>query len=98
VIRYISRYNEDGKKVKSKGAFVWVVEARKTADGSWIFKEFEPKFTGEEPSPYAYVGNEYSYRPMIYDPQIQSTVCNFRFYFFFFFGLDEIFLITIMIL
>ncbi|KAF9960068.1 hypothetical protein BGZ72_008026 [Mortierella alpina] len=32
--RYISRFNEDGKKQKSKGNHVWNIEARKIADPS----------------------------------------------------------------
>ncbi|KAJ3292921.1 hypothetical protein HK104_004899 [Borealophlyctis nickersoniae] len=71
--RYISRFNEDGKKAKSKGSHVWVVEARKTADGGWIFKEFERKITGCDPSPIAYVGIRYVYEPKVYDPQIKIT-------------------------
>jgi hypothetical protein len=70
--KYISRFNEDGKKAKSKGNHVWIIEAKKTSDGGWIFKEFERKIAGPEPSPIAYIGTKYSYQPKIYDPQIRS--------------------------
>ncbi|KAJ3037916.1 hypothetical protein HK097_003338 [Rhizophlyctis rosea] len=76
--RYISRFNEDGRKAKSKGSHVWVVEARKTADGGWIFKEFERRITGVEPNPVAYVGVRYGYEPKVYDPQIKSPKVVFH--------------------
>ncbi|KAJ3044841.1 hypothetical protein HDV00_000718 [Rhizophlyctis rosea] len=76
--RYISRFNEDGRKAKSKGSHVWVVEARKTADGGWIFKEFERRITGNEPNPVAYVGVKYVYEPKVYDPQIKSPKVVFH--------------------
>lgn len=34
---YISRFNDDGKKAKSKGNHIWNVEAKKTVEGGWIF-------------------------------------------------------------
>jgi len=76
--KYISRFNEDGKKAKSKGNHVWIIEAKKTADGGWIFKEFERKIAGPEPSPVAYIGVKYTYQPKIYDPQIRSPKAVFR--------------------
>jgi len=76
--KYISRFNEDGKKAKSKGNHVWIIEAKKTADGGWIFKEFERKIAGPEPSPIAYIGVRYTYQPKIYDPQIRSPKAVFH--------------------
>jgi len=76
--KYISRFNEDGKKAKSKGNHVWIIEAKKTADGGWIFKEFERKIAGPEPNPIAYVGVKYTYQPKIYDPQIRSPKAVFH--------------------
>jgi len=76
--KYISRFNEDGKKAKSKGNHVWIIEAKKTADGGWIFKEFERKIAGPEPNPIAYVGVRYTYQPKIYDPQIRSPKAVFH--------------------
>jgi hypothetical protein len=76
--KYISRFNEDGKKAKSKGNHVWIIEAKKTCDGGWIFKEFERKIAGPEPSPVAYVGTRYSYKPKVYDPQIRSPKAIFN--------------------
>ncbi|ORX47530.1 hypothetical protein BCR32DRAFT_298636 [Anaeromyces robustus] len=76
--KYISRFNEDGKKAKSKGNHVWIIEAKKTSDGGWIFKEFERKIAGPEPSPIAYVGVRYTYQPKIYDPQIRSPKAVFH--------------------
>lgn len=76
--KYISRFNEDGKKAKSKGNHVWIIEAKKTADGGWIFKEFERKIAGPEPSPIAYIGIRYTYQPKIYDPQIRSPKAVFH--------------------
>ncbi|ORX59341.1 hypothetical protein BCR36DRAFT_317480 [Piromyces finnis] len=76
--KYISRFNEDGKKAKSKGNHVWIIEAKKTADGGWIFKEFERKIAGPEPSTKAIVGKKYTYQPRIYDPQIRSPKVVFH--------------------
>jgi len=76
--KYISRFNEDGKKAKSKGNHVWIIEAKKTSDGGWIFKEFERRIAGPEPSPIAYVGIKYTYQPKIYDPQIRSPKAVFH--------------------
>ncbi|KAJ3087911.1 hypothetical protein HK102_009987 [Quaeritorhiza haematococci] len=70
--RYIARYNEDGKLAKSKGTNVWVVEGKKTADGGWIFKEFERKIILPYPMPTAYIGRRWSIEPKVYDPQVKG--------------------------
>lgn len=36
---FISRFNDDGKKAKSKGNHIWNVEAKKDGSGGWIFRE-----------------------------------------------------------
>ncbi|KAJ2820618.1 hypothetical protein GGI24_004431, partial [Coemansia furcata] len=55
--RYISRYNEDGKKAKSKGHHVWNVEAKKISRNTWWFKEFVRRIA--TPPPKAVVGVPY---------------------------------------
>lgn len=70
--RYISRFNEDGRKAKSKGTHVWIVEAKKTADGGFVFQEFARKIVGPEPPDKATVGTRYRYEPRIFDPQLSS--------------------------
>ncbi|CAG8499755.1 13736_t:CDS:10 [Cetraspora pellucida] len=67
--RYISRFNEDGKKAKSKGNHVWNIEAKKTPSGGWIFREFTRKIAGI-PDKVAYVGAKYTYAPRVWDPQV----------------------------
>ncbi|CAG8512265.1 9135_t:CDS:10 [Racocetra persica] len=66
---YISRFNEDGKKAKSKGNHVWNIEAKKTPTGGWIFREFTRKIAGI-PDKIAYVGVKYTYAPRVWDPQV----------------------------
>ncbi|CAJ0638570.1 11442_t:CDS:2 [Entrophospora sp. SA101] len=66
--RYISRFNEDGKKAKSKGNHVWNIEAKKTPAGGWVFREFTRKIAGI-PNKVAYVGAKYTYSPRVWDPQ-----------------------------
>ncbi|KZV97061.1 hypothetical protein EXIGLDRAFT_747318 [Exidia glandulosa HHB12029] len=74
---YISRYNEEGKKTKSKGNHIWSVEARKVphhernpqGDGTvWTFRKFERRIAGAPPS-VAYVGVRWSWTPRVWDPQ-----------------------------
>jgi len=67
--RYISRFNEDGKKAKSKGNHVWNIEAKKTPTGGWVFREFTRKIAGI-PNKVAYVGAKYTYSPRVWDPQV----------------------------
>jgi len=68
--RFISRFNSEGKQNKTKGTHVWVVEARKTGDGGWIFKEFDRKIICEIPT--AYPDQPWSCRPRVHDPQIKD--------------------------
>lgn len=65
---YISRFNEDGKKTKSKGNHIWNVEARRLPGGGWEFFAFAPKIAGAT-SKVAYVGEKWSWNLRIWDPQ-----------------------------
>ncbi|TFK55132.1 hypothetical protein OE88DRAFT_1732399 [Heliocybe sulcata] len=66
---YISRFNEDGKKAKSKGNHIWNIDAKKAPDeGGWIFRPFHRRLAGMPPG-VAYVGLRWSWTPRIWDPQ-----------------------------
>ncbi|KAG0699648.1 hypothetical protein DFH29DRAFT_808728 [Suillus ampliporus] len=69
---YISRFNEDGKKTKSKGNHIWNIDARKNPDGSWTFRPFHRKVAGSPPG-VAYVGLRWSWAPRIWDPQASRS-------------------------
>lgn len=69
---YISRFNEDGKKAKSKGNHIWNVEARRLPGGGWEFFTFTPKITAAT-SKVAYVGEQWSWTLRIWDPQASSN-------------------------
>ncbi|KAJ7172276.1 hypothetical protein C8R46DRAFT_1085372 [Mycena filopes] len=64
----ILRFNEDGKKAKSKGNHIWNVEARKLGDGLWEFRPFHRKIAGNPPG-VAYCGLLWKWQPRIWDPQ-----------------------------
>ncbi|KAI0345366.1 hypothetical protein BDW22DRAFT_1406070 [Trametopsis cervina] len=64
---YISRFNEEGKKSKSKGNHIWHVDAKKT-EGGWTFRPFQRKLAGVPPG-VAYIGLRWSWTPRIWDPQ-----------------------------
>lgn len=65
---YIMRFNEEGKKAKSKGNHIWVVEARKAGESGWEFRKFTRKFANCHSS-VCYVGLPWSWTPHIWDPQ-----------------------------
>jgi hypothetical protein len=65
---YISRYNEEGKKTKSKGNHIWSIDAKKLADGAWSFRPFRRRLAGQAPA-VAYIGIRWSWTPRIWDPQ-----------------------------
>lgn len=65
---FISRFNEEGKKTKSKGNHIWSIDAKKTPEGSWTFRPFHRRLAGTPPS-VAYVGLRWSWHPRIWDPQ-----------------------------
>ncbi|KAF9218248.1 hypothetical protein BS17DRAFT_742446 [Gyrodon lividus] len=69
---YISRFNEDGKKTKSKGNHIWNIDAKKKPDGRWMFRPFHRKVAGSPPG-VAYVGLRWSWTPRIWDPQASRT-------------------------
>jgi hypothetical protein len=48
----ISRFNQDGKKSKSKGNHIWNVDAKKLPDGSWVFRPFQRRIM-VQPLPFA---------------------------------------------
>ncbi|KAH9946160.1 uncharacterized protein BXZ73DRAFT_37458 [Epithele typhae] len=64
---YISRFNEEGKKSKSKGNHIWHVDAKRS-DGGWLFRPFRRKLAGTPPG-VAYVGLRWTWTPRIWDPQ-----------------------------
>ncbi|KAI0637021.1 hypothetical protein C8Q77DRAFT_1049727 [Trametes polyzona] len=68
---YISRFNEEGKKSKSKGNHIWHVDAKKS-EGGWIFRPFRRKLAGTPPG-VAYVGLRWTWTPRIWDPQASRT-------------------------
>ncbi|KAJ1838841.1 hypothetical protein LPJ73_006951 [Coemansia sp. RSA 2703] len=74
--RYISRYNEDGKKAKSKGHHVWNVEAKKISRNTWWFKEFLRRIAS--PPPKAVINVPYEWTPTIWDPQIKAPKVYFN--------------------
>jgi len=65
---YISRFNEEGKKTKSKGNHIWHIDAKKGQDGSWKFRPFHRRLAGSPPT-VAYVGLRWSWQPRVWDPQ-----------------------------
>ncbi|KAG2078184.1 hypothetical protein BDR04DRAFT_1042661 [Suillus decipiens] len=70
---YISRFNEDGKKTKSKGNHIWNIDAKKSPhDGTWSFRPFHRKVAGSPPG-VAYVGLRWSWAPRIWDPQASRS-------------------------
>jgi short-subunit dehydrogenase len=48
----ISRFNDEGKKAKSKGNHVWNILAKKLPDGSWVFKPYSRTII-VQPQPFA---------------------------------------------
>ncbi|KAJ4487815.1 hypothetical protein J3R30DRAFT_3695473 [Lentinula aciculospora] len=65
---FIQRYNEDGRKAKSKGNHIWNVEAKKAGDGKWQFRPFHRKLAGPFPG-VAYCGLRWHWKPRVWDPQ-----------------------------
>ncbi|TIA95226.1 hypothetical protein E3P94_03802 [Wallemia ichthyophaga] len=66
---FISRFNEDGKKAKSKGNHIWNISAKKDRHNNcWVFEEFSPRITGEPPK-VAYIGVPWSFTPRLWDPR-----------------------------
>ncbi|KAF7304976.1 hypothetical protein MKEN_01212300 [Mycena kentingensis (nom. inval.)] len=63
---HIQRFNEDGKKAKSKGNHIWNVQAKRTSDG-WQFKPFNRQISGSPP-PVAYCNMQWTWKPRVWDP------------------------------
>ncbi|KAI5479628.1 hypothetical protein MNV49_003138 [Pseudohyphozyma bogoriensis] len=64
----ISRFNDDGKKAKSKGNHIWSIEAKKVPEKKWVFREFVRCIKGTAPS-VAFCGLPWSWAPRVWDPQ-----------------------------
>jgi hypothetical protein len=64
---YIQRYNDEGRKAKSKGNHIWNVVAKKIGDGKWQFRPFYRQLAGQFPG-VAYCGLTYTCVPRIWDP------------------------------
>ncbi|GAA5822689.1 hypothetical protein JCM11251_004344 [Rhodosporidiobolus azoricus] len=75
---YISRFNDDGKKAKSKGNHIWTVEAKKMPDKKWIFREFTRCIKGSAP-PVAFIGVPWTWAPRVWDPQCSSSAIDAHF-------------------
>ncbi|GAA5967995.1 hypothetical protein JCM11641_003692 [Rhodosporidiobolus odoratus] len=75
---YISRFNDDGKKAKSKGNHIWTVEAKKIPDKKWIFREFARCIKGVAP-PVAFIGMPWAWAPRVWDPQCSSAAIDASF-------------------
>ncbi|KAG0152186.1 hypothetical protein CROQUDRAFT_315180 [Cronartium quercuum f. sp. fusiforme G11] len=67
----ISRFNEEGKKAKSKGNHVWHIEAQKIVNGQWNFLHFQRKIVGT-PSNIGYIGKKWIWQPKVWDPQCSA--------------------------
>ncbi|KAK7467266.1 hypothetical protein VKT23_004323 [Stygiomarasmius scandens] len=65
---FIQRFNEDGRKAKTKGNHVWNIEAKKIGDGKWEFRPFHRKLSGTPPA-VAYCGLRWHWSPRVWDPQ-----------------------------
>jgi len=73
---HISRYNDDGRKAKSKGNHVWMISARKihNEDGSnhgWQFHQFTRKIARPQED-FAYPNVQWTWDMRIWDPQTSS--------------------------
>ncbi|TNY19212.1 hypothetical protein DMC30DRAFT_333419, partial [Rhodotorula diobovata] len=75
---FISRFNDDGKKAKSKGNHIWTVEAKKMPDKKWLFREFTRCIKGSAPS-IAFVGLTWQWAPRVWDPQCSSAAIDASF-------------------
>ncbi|PWN20076.1 hypothetical protein BCV69DRAFT_218353 [Microstroma glucosiphilum] len=69
---YISRFNEDGRKAKSKGNHVWIVEGRKLSDEEWEFQRFERKIVGPAER-IAFHDTPWHWILRVWDPQMSAA-------------------------
>ncbi|EGF76872.1 hypothetical protein BATDEDRAFT_28069 [Batrachochytrium dendrobatidis JAM81] len=79
--RYLCRFSEESKKFKSNGFLVWVVGARKTIHNEevqWEFRDFVPDIVGPEPVESIRIGEHFTYKPRVYDPQSRDTSAVFH--------------------
>ncbi|KAJ9109748.1 hypothetical protein QFC19_001978 [Naganishia cerealis] len=70
--KLISRFNDDGKKSKSKGNHIWNVDAKKLPDGQWIFRPFQRKIHLPDPL-HAWYGSKFAWQPKVWDPQASTS-------------------------
>jgi hypothetical protein len=68
--KFIARFNEDGKKAKSRGNHIWIISARKLPDGGWEFRDFKRRVAGVPKT--AYVGVQWTWRLHLWDPHVPS--------------------------
>ncbi|OBZ70550.1 hypothetical protein A0H81_09259 [Grifola frondosa] len=65
---YISRFNAQGKKSKSKGNHIGHVDAKRIEGGTWDFRPFQRKLGGTPPG-MVYTALRWAWTPHIWDPQ-----------------------------
>ncbi|KAJ9125482.1 hypothetical protein QFC22_000443 [Naganishia vaughanmartiniae] len=70
--KLISRFNDDGKKSKSKGNHIWNVDAKRLPDGQWIFRPFQRKIHLPDPL-HAWYGSKFAWQPKVWDPQASTS-------------------------
>ncbi|KAI1788275.1 hypothetical protein LXA43DRAFT_894961 [Ganoderma leucocontextum] len=68
---YISRFNQGGKRSKSRGNHIWHIDAKKVECG-WTFRPFKRKLAGTPPHA-AYVGLPWTWALRIWDPHASHT-------------------------
>lgn len=72
----ISRFNDEGKKSKSKGNHVWTIDAKKLAEGKWDFRPFSRKIVAPT-SRFARAGKLWRWEARVWDPQLATVPANF---------------------
>ncbi|CAE6476293.1 unnamed protein product [Rhizoctonia solani] len=79
---FISRCDEEGQKAKSRGNYIWKVEARQIDGGGfflWDFFEFKRKIVGEPPKT-ADRGRLWQWTPYVWDPHICRADLTVKFF------------------
>lgn len=72
----ISRFNEDGRKAKSRGNHNWIINARKRPDGGWEFREFTRRIAGAPMR--ACLNVPWVWKLRIWDPLGSSIAANYE--------------------
>ncbi|GAA94462.1 uncharacterized protein L969DRAFT_55287 [Mixia osmundae IAM 14324] len=65
---FIARFNEEGKKCKSRGNHIWTVDAKKMPQGGWQFRAHERHIVIPSQKTLR-SGDEWSWEPRIWDQQ-----------------------------